>query len=49
MLNPGQMSCRESTRLHRWCGMLIAHALEEGAAIVTRDAEMARYSVETIW
>jgi PIN domain nuclease of toxin-antitoxin system len=29
--------------------MLIAHALEEGAAIVTRDAQIARYSVETIW
>ena len=29
--------------------MLIAHALEEGAAIVTRDAAIARYAVKTIW
>ncbi len=29
--------------------MLIAHALEAGAAIVTRDAEFARYPVQTIW
>ena len=29
--------------------MLIAHALEEGAVIVTRDAEIARYPVQTIW
>ena len=29
--------------------MLIAHALEEGAAIVTRDAVIARYPVQTIW
>lgn len=29
--------------------MLIAHAMEEGAAIVTRDAEIARYAVQTIW
>jgi PIN domain nuclease of toxin-antitoxin system len=29
--------------------MLIAHALEEGAAIVTRDAEIGRYPVQTIW
>jgi PIN domain nuclease of toxin-antitoxin system len=29
--------------------MLIAHALEEGAAIVTRDTEISRYPVQTIW
>ena len=29
--------------------MLVAHALEEGAAIVTRDAQIARYPVQTIW
>ena len=29
--------------------MLIAHALEEGAAIVTRDAAIAHYPVQTIW
>jgi len=29
--------------------MLIAHALEEGAAIITRDEQIARYSVRVIW
>jgi PIN domain nuclease of toxin-antitoxin system len=29
--------------------MLIAHALEEDAAIVTRDDEIPRYPVRTIW
>jgi PIN domain nuclease of toxin-antitoxin system len=29
--------------------MLVAHALEEGAAIVTRDAALARYAVKTVW
>jgi PIN domain nuclease of toxin-antitoxin system len=29
--------------------MLVAHALEEGAAIVTRDAAIARYAVKTVW
>jgi PIN domain nuclease of toxin-antitoxin system len=29
--------------------MLIAHALEEGAAIVTKDEQIARYPVRVIW
>jgi len=29
--------------------MLIAHALEERCAVVTRDAQIARYAIETIW
>jgi PIN domain nuclease of toxin-antitoxin system len=29
--------------------MLVAHALEEGAAIVTRDTAIARYAVKTVW
>ena len=29
--------------------MLVAHALEEGAAIVTRDRQIARYQVPIIW
>jgi PIN domain nuclease of toxin-antitoxin system len=29
--------------------MLIAHALEEGAAIVTRDEQIARYPVRVVW
>jgi PIN domain nuclease of toxin-antitoxin system len=29
--------------------MLLAHALEEGAALVTRDAQMARYDVHLVW
>lgn len=29
--------------------LLVAHALEEGAILVTRDAELARYSVRTLW
>jgi PIN domain nuclease of toxin-antitoxin system len=29
--------------------MLIAHALEEGPAIITRDEQIARYSVRVIW
>jgi PIN domain nuclease of toxin-antitoxin system len=29
--------------------MLIAHALEEGAALVTRDAQIARYRVPIVW
>jgi PIN domain nuclease of toxin-antitoxin system len=29
--------------------MLVAHALEEGAVLVTRDREIARYPVQTIW
>jgi PIN domain nuclease of toxin-antitoxin system len=29
--------------------MLIAHALEEGAAIVTRDEQIARYPIRVVW
>ncbi len=29
--------------------MLIAHAMEEGASIVTRDPEIAKYRVQTVW
>ena len=29
--------------------MLVAHALEEGAVIVTRDPAIARYAVTTLW
>ena len=29
--------------------MLVAHALEEGAAIVTRDPNIARYQVPIVW
>jgi PIN domain nuclease of toxin-antitoxin system len=29
--------------------MLVAHALEERCAVVTKDAQVARYPVETIW
>ena len=29
--------------------MLIAHALEEGVPIVTRDEQIARYQVQIIW
>jgi PIN domain nuclease of toxin-antitoxin system len=29
--------------------MLVAHALEESAAIITRDPAIARYAVTTIW
>jgi PIN domain nuclease of toxin-antitoxin system len=29
--------------------MLIAHALEEGCALITRDAQIARYPIQTIW
>jgi len=29
--------------------MLVAHALEEGASIVTRDPDIARYQVPIIW
>lgn len=29
--------------------MLVAHALEEGAAIVSRDEQLARYPVRVIW
>jgi hypothetical protein len=29
--------------------MLVAHALEEGSAIVTKDVQIARYPVATLW
>jgi PIN domain nuclease of toxin-antitoxin system len=29
--------------------MLVAHALEEGSAIVTKDVQIARYPVATFW
>lgn len=29
--------------------MLISHALEERCAIVTKDAQIARYPIETLW
>jgi len=29
--------------------MLIAHALEQGCALLTRDPQIARYAVETLW
>ena len=29
--------------------MLICHAMEESCAIVTKDAQIARYAVETLW
>jgi PIN domain nuclease of toxin-antitoxin system len=29
--------------------MLVAHALEEGAALVTRDPQIARYQVAIVW
>jgi PIN domain nuclease of toxin-antitoxin system len=29
--------------------MLIAHAMEEGAAIVTRDPEIGKYHVQVVW
>lgn len=29
--------------------MLIAHALEEQCAIVTKDAHVVRYAIETLW
>jgi PIN domain nuclease of toxin-antitoxin system len=29
--------------------MLVAHALEEGAAIVTRDEQIAKYPVRVVW
>jgi len=29
--------------------MLVVHALEEGAAIVTRNEQIAKYSVRVIW
>jgi PIN domain nuclease of toxin-antitoxin system len=29
--------------------MLVAHALEEGATIVTRDRDIGRYQVPIVW
>jgi PIN domain nuclease of toxin-antitoxin system len=29
--------------------MILAHALEEGATLVTRDRQMARYQVPIVW
>ncbi len=33
----------------RFDRMLIAHALEERCTIVTKDAQISRYAVETLW
>ena len=29
--------------------MLVAHAMEEGASIVTRDPEISKYRVQVVW